>query len=204
MSMKRAANHSTHLLFSFLLALGIFSTGRAQTAPQGADDDLIEPLPPYVIQPNDILEVFVWKEPDLSRKVLVRPDGRISFPLVQDLMAARLTPLELKQKIEDQLQQYLEAPNVTVIVDTIQHYKVYVTGKVNNPGSFTMESAITTLQALSLAGGFAEFADENGITILRTYGSENVVLPFHYKDVIKGKKQEENIILRSGDVVVVP
>lgn len=163
-----------------------------------------EPAPLYVIEPNDVLEVFVWKEPDLSRKVLVRPDGRISFPLVQDLQAAGLTPAELKAKVEELLQQYIAAPNVTVIVDAIQHYRIYVTGKVTSPGSFMMEKPLTVLQAISFAGGFAEFADENEIKIVRVYGNDYVYLDFNYKDVIKGKNTSQNIVLRSGDVVVVP
>lgn len=177
-----------------LLASTVFA---AQQTPAGQ-----EPL--YVIQPSDVLEVFVWKEPDLSRQVLVRPDGRISFPLVQDLQAAGLTPGELKTKIEGLLKEYIEAPNVTVIVAEIKHYRIYVTGKVNNPNSFVLEKPITVLQALSLAGGFAEFADEGGIKIVRAYGEQYNYLDFNYKDVIKGKNTNQNIVLRSGDVVVVP
>jgi polysaccharide export outer membrane protein len=179
-----------------LFAITLPAMPMAQTV--GGDSPL------YVIMPNDVLEVFVWKEPDLSRKVLVRPDGRISFPLVQDLQAAGLTPGELKEKIEVLLQDYLSTPNVTVIVDAIQHYRIYVTGKVNSPGSFMMEKPITVLQAISFAGGFAEFADENEIKIVRVEGANYQYLDFKYKDVIKGKNTEQNIVLRSGDVVVVP
>jgi polysaccharide export outer membrane protein len=161
-------------------------------------------VPLYVIEPNDLLEVFVWKEPDLSRTVLVRPDGRISFPLIQDLQASGLTPAELKGKVEELLKEFIAAPNVTVIVSAIQHYRIYVTGKVNSPSSFMVEKPITVLQALSLAGGFAEFADEGDIKIVRMYGNEYVYLDFNYKDVIKGKNTQQNIVLRSGDVVVVP
>lgn len=176
--------------------LGISSPLPPQEAEQAS--------PLYVIQPSDILEVFVWKEPDLSRRVLVRPDGRISFPLVQDLQAAGLTPAELKAKIEELLKQFIASPNVTVIVEEIRNYRIYVTGKVNNPGSFTLEKPVTVLQALSLAGGFADFADESDIKIVRTYGDKYVYLDFNYKDVIKGKNTQQNIVLRSGDVVVVP
>ena len=160
--------------------------------------------PTYVIQPNDILEIFVWKEPELSRKVLVRPDGRISFPLVQDLQASGATPVELKQRIETRLKEYISAPNVTVIVDTIQHYKIYVIGRVQKPGSFTAEKPISALQALTLAGGFQDYAKESDITIIRSNGNEHVVFQFDYKEVIKGKKPNENILLEPGDVVVVP
>ncbi|MFZ0428088.1 MAG: polysaccharide biosynthesis/export family protein [Acidobacteriota bacterium] len=176
--------------------------GAASTPIFSQNPPAQEPL--YVIQPNDLLEVFVWKEPDLSRQVLVRPDGRISFPLVQDLPAAGLTPGELKTKIEGLLKEYIEAPNVTVIVAEIRNYRIYVTGKVNNPSSFILEKPITVLQALSLAGGFAEFADEGDIKIVRAYGSDYTYLDFNYKDVVKGKNTNQNIVLRSGDVVVVP
>jgi len=188
----------TILLVLFLPSL-LFISAAPVLAQEPADE-----APLYVIEPNDVLEIFVWKEPDLSRKVLVRPDGRISFPLVQDLQAAGLTPAELKGKVEELLKDYLAAPNVTVIVDAIQHYRIYVTGKVNSPSSFMVEKPITVLQALSLAGGFAEFADEGGIKIVRAYGDDYVYLDFNYKDVIKGKNTEQNIFLRSGDVVVVP
>jgi polysaccharide biosynthesis/export protein len=158
----------------------------------------------YTIQPNDTLEIFVWKEPDLTRKVLVRPDGRISFPLIQDLQAAGSSPDELKNRIEGKLKEYLTSPNVTVIVDNIQSYKVFVVGKVQKPGSILAEKPITVLQALSLAGGFQDYAKQASITILRNSGGQNFVLPFDYREVTRGKKPEENIVLRSGDVVVVP
>lgn len=160
--------------------------------------------PPYVIQANDLLEIFVWKEPELSRKVLVRPDGRISVPLVQDLQAAGLTPVQLKERIEEQLHEFIATPSVTVIVDAIQHYRIYVTGKVNNPASFMLEKPITVLQALSLAGGFQEYANESDIKVVRTYGDEYVYMDFNYKDVIRGRETRQNILLNSGDVVVVP
>lgn len=160
--------------------------------------------PPYVIQPNDVLEVFVWREAELTRKVFVRPDGRISFPLVQDMPAAGISPGELKARIEERLKDYMDSPNVTIIVEAIQSYKIYVTGKVKKPGSMMVEKPVTVLQAIPLAGGFDEYANDSEITIIRNNGSENVLLNFNYKDVIKGRKPEQNIVLRSGDVVVVP
>lgn len=162
------------------------------------------PEPLYVIQPNDILEVFVWKEPDLTRKVLVRPDGRISLPLVQDLVAAGISPGELKLKIQASLKDYLNAPNVTVVVDTIQSYRVYVVGKVQKPGAMVVEKPISVLQALALAGGFQDYANSSEITVIRNQGTETIVFKFNYKDVIQGKSPEQNILLRSGDVVAVP
>lgn len=162
------------------------------------------PDPLYVIQPNDILEIFVWKEPELTRKVLVRPDGRISFPLVQDLQAAGISPGELKDKIEERLKEFLSAPNVTVIVDAIQSYRVFVIGKVQTPGAMSIEKPITVLQSLALAGGFQDYADESGITIIRNTGTLSFIFRFNYKDVVQGRRSEQNIFLRAGDVVVVP
>jgi len=158
----------------------------------------------YIIEANDILEVFVWKEPDLSRSVLVRPDGFISFPLVQDLKAAGMTPAQLKANLEERLQEFLTAPNVTVIVDQIRHYRIYVTGKVQAPSSFILEKPITVLQAISLAGGIQEFADESEVKIVRPVSQGYSYLDFDYKEVIKGKNLDQNIYLESGDVVVVP
>jgi polysaccharide export outer membrane protein len=162
------------------------------------------PEPLYVIQPNDVLEIFVWKEPDLTRKVLVRPDGRVSFPLVQDMQAAGVSPGELKVQIEKKLAEFLSAPDVTIIVEAINSYRVYVLGKVQKPGAVSVEKPVTVLQALALAGGFQEFARDQEMTIIRTSGKENYVFNFNYRDAIHGKKPEQNILLRSGDVVVVP
>ncbi len=163
-----------------------------------------QPDPLYVIQSNDILEIFVWKEPELTRKVLVRPDGRISFPLVQDIQAAGSSPGDLKDKIEEKLKEFLSAPNVTVIVDAIQSYRVFVIGKVQTPGAMSIEKPVTVLQALALAGGFQSNADESGITIIRNTGTLSFIFRFNYKDVVQGRRSEQNIFLRADDVVVVP
>lgn len=168
----------------------------------GAAQQRPEPL--YVIQPNDLLEVFVWKEPTLTRKVLVRPDGRISFPLVQDIQAAGITPGELKEQVERKLSNFLSAPEVTIIVEAIQSYRIYVLGKVQKPGGINTEKPVTVLQALALAGGFQDFAKDSEMTVIRTLGKDHIVFDFNYRDVIHGKKPEQDITLRSGDVVVVP
>jgi polysaccharide biosynthesis/export protein len=182
--------------------MGLESYGYSQTA--SPKDSPMSSDPMYIIQPDDSLEIFVWKEPELTRKVLVRPDGNISFPLIQDLKAAGSSTTQLKGQIETKLKDYLKEPNVTVIVDNIRSYKVFVVGKVQKPGSLSSEKPINVLQALSLAGGFQDFAKKSGITILRNSTGQNFVLPFDYPNVIRGKKQDENIVLQSGDVVVVP
>ena len=184
----------------FLLCILILPAAVAQ----GPADPAQRPEPLYVIQPNDLLEVFVWKEPDLTRKVLVRPDGRISFPLVQDLQAAGISPGELKTQVEQKLSKYLSAPEVTIIVEAIQSYRVYVLGKVQKPGSVNVEKAVTVLQALAIAGGFQDYAKEDEMKVIRTLGNKNIVFDFNYRDVVQNKKPEQNILLRSGDVVVIP
>ncbi|NWG13270.1 MAG: polysaccharide biosynthesis/export family protein [Acidobacteria bacterium] len=187
-----------------LLSPQAVSTPQDKTTQMQSSTPEARPDPLYVIQPNDVLEIFVWKEPELSRKVLVRPDGRISFPLVQDLKASGISPGELKEKIEERLKAYLTAPNVTIIVEAILSYRVFVVGKVQKPGAVVVEKPISVLQAIALAGGFADYAKESEITVVRNFASETLVFEFNYKDVIKGRNAEQNIYLRNGDVVVIP
>jgi polysaccharide export outer membrane protein len=158
----------------------------------------------YVIQPSDVLSIFVWKMPDLSTKVTVRPDGRISFPLIQDMKAAGMHPAELKDMIENALKDYVDAPNVTVIIDAIQSYRVYVTGKVARPGALTNEKPINVLQALALAGGLSDYADAVHIAIVRGSGEDSRLFIFNYPEVVKSKNFTQNMLLQSGDVIVVP
>jgi polysaccharide export outer membrane protein len=191
-------------ILGLVLMLPLMAQQGAQKTPPVKDASETRPEPLYVIQPNDLLEVFVWKQPELTRKVLVRPDGRISFPLVQDLQAAGISPGELKDRIEAKLKEYLNYPNVTIIVEAIQSYRIYVVGKVQKPGALVIEKAVTVLQALALAGGFQDYAKDSEITIIRNQGQETIVFDFNYRDVIKGKQATQNILLRSGDVVVVP
>lgn len=160
--------------------------------------------PLYLIQPNDLLQVFVWKEPTLSVRVTVRPDGRISLPLVQDLQAASLNPGQLKEQIEASLKEYIDAPNVTVIVEAIQSYRVFITGKVNKPGVLTSEKPISVLQALAMAGGHVDFANVADTVVIRNTGEDTTLFRFNYPEVIQGKNFSQNMLLRSGDVVVVP
>jgi len=165
---------------------------------------------PTLIQPNDKLTIDVYKNPDLSRQITVQPDGLISIPLVQSIKAAGLTPSQLKVELEKRLKEYLEVPTVTVIIDAIQSYRVYVTGKVQKPGVIVSERPLTVLQALALAGGFQEYAKKDQITIVRTIspqvgkGQQDIKYPFDHDRVIDGTKQTQNIFLLSGDVVNVP
>jgi polysaccharide export outer membrane protein len=187
-------------LLSFLLFMMLVPALFAQTAERA------EPpaAPLYVIQPNDLLRIFVWKQTDMSGQVLVRPDGRISLPLVQDIQAAGRTPAELKQKIEESLKEYLEFPTVTVIVDAIQSYRVFVTGQVTKPGPIMSEKPITVLQAIALAGGFLPVAKPAETVVVRSTSEGSTLFRFNYPEVIKGEHFNQNIMLKTGDVVVVP
>ena len=158
----------------------------------------------YKIGPQDMVRVDVWKEPEISRTIPVRPDGKISLPLLNDVQAAGLTAIQLSNSIHDGLTKYLNNPQVTVTVTEINSRRVYVTGEVNRPGVLPLLPDMTVLQALSSAGGFTQFAKLKGIYVLRNEGGKQIKLPFNYREVVKGKNQEQNILLLPGDVIVVP
>lgn len=184
----------------FLLSMAVVRPSFAQ-APERAEPPA---TPLYVIGPNDLLKIFVWKQPDMSGQVLVRPDGRISLPLVQDIQAAGRTPEELKKGIEESLKEYIEVPTVTVIVDAIQSYRVFVTGQVTKPGPIMVEKPITVLQAIALAGGFLALSKPAETVIVRSTAEGSTLFRFNYPEVIKGEHFNQNITLKTGDVVVVP
>ena len=160
--------------------------------------------PDYKIGPQDVLRIDVWKENEISRITPVRPDGRISLPLLNDVQAAGLTPTQLAGVIADGLKKYITNPQVTVGVTEINSRRVYVTGEVTKPGAFPLQGNMTVLQALTSSGGFTQFAKTKGIYVLRTEDNKQVKHPFNYKDVVKGKHPELNIVLQPGDVIVVP
>ena len=161
--------------------------------------------PGYIIGEEDLLNVDVWKEPEISRTVPVRPDGKISLPLINDIQAAGLTPNQLALTITERLRKFIAEPQVTVIVTQINSRRVYIVGEVNRAGAFPMLPNMTVLQALSSAGGFTQFANLKGIYVLRTdKDGKQEKFRFNYKDVVKGNKSEQNILLKPGDTIVVP
>lgn len=162
------------------------------------------PVTEYVIGPQDVVRIDVWKEPDISRTIPVRPDGRISLPLLNDIQAAGLTAMQLSDAIRQGLTKYLTSPQVTVTVSEINSRRVYITGEVTRAGAFPLLPNMKVLQALSSAGGFTQFAKLKDIYVLRTEDGKQVKHPFNYKDVVKGKLAEQNIALLPGDVIVVP
>jgi polysaccharide export outer membrane protein len=158
----------------------------------------------YRIGPEDVLEIFVWREEALKREALVRPDGAISFPLIGEVQAAGRTVGEIREEITKRLDKFVPDPAVSVTVIKTGSQRVYVVGKVSKPGEFTVGRYVDVLQALSMAGGLTSFADVNNIRIVRREGDHQVVFPFEYGAVVRGQKLEQNIQLRTGDVVVVP
>ncbi|MGH9733367.1 MAG: polysaccharide biosynthesis/export family protein [Candidatus Acidiferrales bacterium] len=160
--------------------------------------------PNYVIGAQDVLNVDVWKEPELTREVPVRPDGKISLPLLNDVQAAGLTPTKLADEISEGLKKYITDPQVTVIVSAINSQRVYILGEVTRAGAYPLLPGMTVLQALSSAGGFTEFANSKKIYVLRQNKGKQEKFPFNYKDVVSGKNTQENITLEAGDTIVVP
>lgn len=160
--------------------------------------------PDYQIGPEDVLDISVWGEETLQRTVLVRPDGGISFPLAGDLRAAGKTPEELRQELTKRIQKYIPEPFVTVSVSEVAGYQIYVLGQVNNPGQYLVGRYVDVLQALTLAGGLTPFASEDNITIRRRQNGKEVVLPFSYSSAKQGQNSPQNVILQSGDTIIVP
>jgi polysaccharide export outer membrane protein len=159
----------------------------------------------YVIGENDLLEVDVWKDKEISRTVPVRPDGKISLPLIGEIQASGMTPLQLQDDIAQRLKSFLANPEVTVIVTDPRSHHFNIVGQIAKPGEYPLSQSMTVLDAISVAGGFRDFAKETKIYVLRTKpdGSQER-LPFNYKDAIKGKKPENNVFLKPGDTIVVP
>lgn len=158
----------------------------------------------YLIQPGDVLEVSVWREESLLKQVLVRPDGGISFPLVGNTMAAGKSITELQENISSRLQKYIPDPVVSVSILSLDGNKIYVIGQVTRPGEIIATRYMDVVQALSVAGGMTPYASNNKIKILRRENGIQKAIPFKYGDIEKGTNLQQNIILQSGDVVLVP
>jgi polysaccharide biosynthesis/export protein len=195
-------------LLVLLCAITISVSGQVHTEHSGpspntkvkaATDD-----PNYVISPNDVLNINVFKEADISGSVPVRPDGKISVPLLHDVQAAGLTPNELAQSIASKLKDYLEQPEVTVIVTSMNRRPVYLMGEVGRPGPIAYTPGMTVLEALATGGGLTEFANRKGIYILRNEHGKRTRYPFNYKKAIRGEADPKSPELKPGDTIYVP
>jgi len=177
----------------------VSSSATDQRSSAAISDD-----PDYAIGPGDVLNVNVWKEPEVSGTVPVRPDGKVSLPLLGDVSAAGVTPTELAATITDRLRRYMTNPRVTVIVTATNSRRIYLIGEVVRPGAIPMLPKMTVLQALSSAGGFSQFANAKKMYVLRSENGKQIKIPFNYKDAISGHSPEQNIALKPGDTIVVP
>ena len=200
-------------IFLSVLSIGVHAQDKTEYTSAPVAKDLVvldaghvaaTTDPNYVIGPQDVLDINVWKEPELTRQVPVRPDGKISLPLLNDVQAMGLTPTQLASQITAGLDKFMTSPQVTVIVSQINSQRVYILGEVGRAGAYGLLPGMTVLQALSNAGGFTIFANQKGIYVLRQDGGKQAKLFFNYKDVVAGKKAEQNIQLKPGDTIVVP
>jgi polysaccharide biosynthesis/export protein len=185
------------------------SSGDSSDPPAATDESVSTPLPSgspgpsYQIGPNDMLRIAVWKEPDLTATVPVRSDGMISVPLLDDVFATGLTPMELSALLAEKLKKYVAAPRVTVMVTQTNSHRIYVIGEVAHGGPMPLLHDLTVLQALATAG-LSQFANMKRIYILRTENGQTQKIPFNYKQVIKGEAMSQNILLKAEDTIVVP
>jgi polysaccharide biosynthesis/export protein len=173
------------------------ATSPATSADKPHDDS-------FVIGNDDVLAINVWKEPDISRSIPVRSDGKISLPLAGEVQAAGLTPLKLEQDIAEKLKNYISEPEVTVMVQQVNSQKFNILGQVTKPGSYVIANSTTVLDAIALAGGFRDFAKKKSIYVLRHSTSGESRLPFNYKEVSEGKNMAQNVRLQPGDTIIVP
>jgi polysaccharide export outer membrane protein len=196
-------------MLALLLAVGGWAQSDGTKPSSNADKSPTQARPSsatnstYVIGPEDTLHVSVWKENDLTATLPVRPDGKISLPLLNDVQAAGLTPMQLADSVTEKLKKYVADPRVTVVVTAMNSQRIYVLGEVLHTGAMPLIPDMTVLQALASAG-FSQFANTKGIYVLRMENGKQQKLPFNYKQVIKGDSPAQNITLRPGDTIVVP
>lgn len=181
-------------LVSFCIAMMLLGIGGQAWAEEEA----------YIIGPGDVLDISNWKDESLTKSVVVLPDGKISFPLIGMFRAAGKSIAELKTEIEAEIIKYVPDPVLTVEVRQVNSLLIYVIGRVNTPGKFLLNSNVTALQALAMAGGLNPFAKKDKIRIIRQIGNQSVVIPFRYDDVVENADLNQNVLLQRGDVVVVP
>jgi len=158
----------------------------------------------YIVGDSDVIRVNVWKEPEVSQTVVVRTDGNISLPLINEVKVSGMTPLQIQDLVAEKLKAFLNSPQVTVTVIEIHSKRAFITGEVARPGTYSLNAQTTVLQLIAQAGGFTPFAKTDSIVILRTEDGRQSRLKFKYKEVVQGKKTEQNIALHPGDTVVVP
>ncbi len=196
--MRRVLFGKTHILLSFVVCLLMAGNLSPMSVFAQAGDP-----PDYILGPGDALLISVWREETLTRTVTVRPDGKISFPLVQEIRVSGLTPLQLRDMIEERLRKYVQNPNVSVVVTEYNSFKIYIIGEVGRPGMYQLKSPTTLLQALSLAGGFRDFASPNKTKVIRKGPKGREVISVKVNDIMGGEA-DKDIPLKPDDTIVVP
>lgn len=194
--------------FAFALAAQTAAAQSTRTPAAPAHDAAVAPVvtppPDYVVGPEDVLSIVFWRERDMSADAVVRPDGKISLQLLNDVVVAGLTPDQIREKINEDAKRFIEEPSATVIVKQINSRKVYITGNVERPGTFPLLRSTTVLQLIALAGGLKEFAKAGDITVVRNDASGQASYVFNYDEVKSRKNLSQNIVLKPGDTVIVP
>jgi polysaccharide export outer membrane protein len=193
-------------LLVFLISgqIALAQTEKEEVLKKQAQAEVAADSDQYVIGPEDVLYIHVWREEALSRTVPVRMDGNISLPIIQEIKAAGLTPLKLKEGLTERLKEFIESPNVSVTVMEANSYKVYISGQVRTPGVYRLRSETSLLQMIPMAGGFAEWANQKKILIIRKEGGKEKRFTVNYKKILTGKDPESNVILKAGDTIIVP
>lgn len=191
------------MFLGFVLIVGLLSASAQNPEPSGSGTAASQVPSTYVIGPDDVLYISVWKEPDLTNTLPVRPDGMVSMPLLHDVQAAGLTPTQLSDSITEKLKKYITDPHVTVVVTQMNSQRIYVMGEVQHTGAMNLLPGMTVLQALA-AAGFTQFANTKGIYILRDEHGTQRKIPVDYKKLVKGEDINQNIVLKPRDTIVVP
>jgi polysaccharide export outer membrane protein len=203
--MKKTLAILTCILVTFTLGAGRLRAADEKTVDAKQTWSAKASPNDYKIGAGDILEITIWKEPDLSREeVLVRTDGKISFPLLNDVQAAGLTPLEMKGNMETGLKEFISTPFVTITVTSPDSQKIYILGEVLNTGEYPLTKNLTVLQAFALAGGFTEWASKKEIVLMRKEDGKEKIYRINYKNIIKGKDLSQNLMLKADDTIIVP
>jgi polysaccharide export outer membrane protein len=178
--------------------------GKDVTLPKQSQIEGIANSDQYVIGPEDVLYIHVWREDALSRTIPVRTDGKISMPLIQEIQAVGLTPLKLKEVLTERLKEFIDTPNVSVTVMEANSFKVYVSGQVRTPGVYRLRGETTVLQIIPMAGGFTDWANQKKILVIRKESGKEKRITVNYKKIIEGDESSSDVILRPGDTIIVP
>jgi len=204
--MKKTVYFGFMGLLVFLISASIVcpQTEKEMVLKKQAQAEVVADSDSYIIGPEDVLYIHVWREDALSRTVPVRMDGKISLPLIDEIQAAGLTPFQLKENLIQKLKQFIDSPNVSVIVTETNSFKVFVTGQVRTPGVYRLRSETTVLQIIPMAGGFTDWANQKKILIIRKENGKEKRIIVNYKKIMKGDDPRSNIILKAGDTIIIP